>query len=100
VPTSTSNLETLTSLALNTNSLDYTDEDGNTTNIDLSAYLDNTDEQAISLSGNTLAITGNAGTVDLSPYLDNTDSQTLSLSGNNLTISSGNTQDLSSLTLD
>ena len=32
--------ETVTSIALNVNSLDYTDENGTTTNIDLSAYLD------------------------------------------------------------
>ena len=35
--------------------------------------LDNTDEQAIALSGNTLSITGNASTVDLSQFLDDTD---------------------------
>jgi hypothetical protein len=43
---------------------------GADTTVDLSNYLDNTDEQAISLSGDTLAISGNAGTVDLSRYLD------------------------------
>jgi len=41
-------------------------EDGNTVN--LSEYLDNTDAQAISLSGNTLSITGNESTIDLSKY--------------------------------
>jgi len=48
---------------------------GDATTVDLSSYLDNTDSQAISLSGNTLSITGNASTVDLSAYLDNTDTQ-------------------------
>jgi len=50
--------ETVTSLALNTNSLDYVDENGSTSNIDLSGYLDNTDSQTLSLSNNTLAISG------------------------------------------
>ncbi len=38
----------------------------------LSSLLDNTDSQAISLTGNTLSISGNVGTVDLSGYLDDT----------------------------
>ncbi len=65
---------------------------GNTA--DLSSLLDNTDAQAISLTGNTIAITGSASTIDLTPYLDNTDAQTLATTGTGnsrtLTISGGN----------
>lgn len=50
-------------------------EDGGT--IDLTDLQDNTDDQNLTLSGNTLSIeSGN--NVDLSGYLDNTDDQTLS----------------------
>ena len=43
-------------------------------NFDLSAYLDNTDEQDLTLTGNILAISSDPNTdVDLSTYLDNTD---------------------------
>lgn len=59
---------------------------GNASIVDLSAYLDNTDSQAISLITNTLSITGDAGTVDLSPYLDNTDAQQLSIASDILSI--------------
>ncbi len=62
-----------------------------------------TDDQTLSLTGNTLTLE-NGGTVDLTSYLDNTDGQTItdfSLSGNilSLTLSGGNTQtvDLSSI---
>lgn len=48
---------------------------GTNFSIGVSALLDNTDAQAISLSNDTLSITGNASIVDLSPYLDNTDTQ-------------------------
>ena len=56
------------------------------TTVDLSSYLDNTDNQALSLSTNTLELTSDDGTdqVDLSGYLDNTDAQDLSLSMNTL----------------
>jgi hypothetical protein len=56
---------------------------------DLSRYLDNTDEQDLSLSGNILSLTGDATSVDLSGYLDNTDSQTLGVSGGNITLTNG-----------
>ena len=73
--------ETVTSLALNTNSLDYKDENGDTTNIDLGKYLDNTDDQKIDkfeLSGDNLLLSlendGEADkTVDLSKYALDTD---------------------------
>ncbi|MBN2779122.1 MAG: hypothetical protein JXR36_15925, partial [Bacteroidales bacterium] len=47
--------------------------DGNS--VDLSAYLDNTDAQDLSLTGNTLSLMNDGTTVDLSMYLDNTDTQ-------------------------
>lgn len=52
--------------------------------------------QDLSLTGNTLSLTGDASTVDLSGYLDNTDAQTLSWNGTNgeLSLSGGNTVDL------
>ncbi len=99
--------ETVTSLALNVNSLDYVAEDGTTTNVDLSGYLDNTDDQTadiFNIQSNTLHLSleddGVADyTVDLSPYLDNTDSQALSFNtGTNiLALTNGGTVDLSSL---
>lgn len=57
-------------------------------NIDLTQFLDNTDNQTLSLNNNTLAIS-NGNSVDLSPYV-NTDNQTLSLNGQVLSISNGN----------
>ncbi len=48
-----------------------------------------TDEQNLTLNGNTLEIE-RGNTVDLSQFLDNTDAQTLSLSGNQLSITNGN----------
>ena len=67
--------------------------------VDLSPYLDDTDEQDLSLSINTLSLTSDPTPVDLSGYLDNTDVQTLSLSGNDLSISgSGSSVDLGSAT--
>ncbi len=51
-------------------------EDGG--NVDLSGYLDNTDEQDLQLNGDILSLTNDPTTIDLSPYLDNTDEQNLS----------------------
>lgn len=83
----------------------------------LGAYWDNTDNQTLSVSGNSLSISGgnsvqfdtdstneiqaisfsndtlylsNGGSVYLGAYWDNTDNQTLTLSGNTLSISNGN----------
>lgn len=49
--------------------------------------------QDLSLTGNTLSLTSDASTVDLSSYLDNTDNQTLSYdaTANTISISGGNT---------
>lgn len=60
-------------------------------------YEPNTDNQDLSLAGNTLSLTNDATTVDLSAYLDNTDAQDLSLAGNTLSLTGdGTTVDLSS----
>jgi len=71
--------------------------DGN--QVSLSPYLDNTDSQDLTLTGNTLAITGDPNTdVDLSAYLDDTtipDDQTLSIDSTgrvfSISIADGNT---------
>src|SRR5690606_25353855 len=55
------------------NSLTLSDD---ATPVDLSPYLDNTDDQQIALTGNTLELE-DGGSVDLSNYLDNTDNQDL-----------------------
>ena len=64
-------------LSWNTGTNQLTISGGNS--IDLSSLKDNTDSQGISLTGDTLSISGNAATVDLNKYLDNTDTQDLSL---------------------
>ena len=64
--------------------------------IDLSIYLDDTDEQLLNLNGNDLQIS-NGNTVDLSFLLDNTDAQSLTLNGNVVEIDNGNSIDLSFL---
>ncbi|WP_158211887.1 hypothetical protein [Robiginitalea sediminis] len=70
-------------------------EDGGTQTVDLSGYV-SSDDQALSLSGNTLTLE-DGGTVDLSAYLDNSDDQQItdfSLAGNilTLTLEDGGTQ--------
>jgi SepF-like predicted cell division protein (DUF552 family) len=54
----------------------------------------NTDDQQITLTGNTLVLE-DGGSVDLTAFLDNTDDQGISLSGNILTLEDGGTVDLS-----
>ena len=81
--------ETTTSLALNTNSLDFIDEDGITTSIDLSKYLDE-DARAIAsgtLNGTTGIVTftrddDTTFTLDLGDLLDDTNLVT-SVNGSN-----------------
>jgi hypothetical protein len=63
------------------------------TEVDLAPYLDNTDNQSLALTGNSLGIIGGSG-VDLTPFMDNTDQQSLSLTGTNLAISNGTGVDL------
>lgn len=47
--------------------------------------------QDLSLNGNELSLTQDASSVDLNKFLDNTDNQQLTLEGQNLTIQNGNT---------
>jgi len=54
----------------------------------------NTDEQELSLDGNTLMLE-NGGQVDLTPFLDNTDAQALTIENNILKLSNGGEVDLS-----
>ncbi len=69
----------------------------NATEINLAPYLgENTDEQTLVITEDSLAIS-NGNKVDLLPYKDNTDEQQLILSGTDLTIENGNTIDLSVL---
>src|SRR5690606_17505921 len=49
-----------------------------------------TDNQDLSLTGNSLSLTNDPTPVDLSPFMDNTDAQTLSINANTLAISNGN----------
>ncbi len=65
--------------------------------VNLTAYLDNTDNQDLTLTNNELSLTNDATTVDLAAYLDNTDEQTLNLNNSALSITGGNTVDLTPL---
>ena len=78
--------------------VDITDSANNFTGTTVEAALaelatGSTDDQALSLSGNTLALE-DGGTVNLAGYLDNTDDQALSLSGNTLALEDGGTVNL------
>lgn len=63
-------------LHIETNVLSITGKVG-ATPVDLTPYKDNTDDQDLVLTENTLSLTNDATTVDLSGYLDNTDEQNL-----------------------
>ncbi|MDY8137942.1 tail fiber domain-containing protein [Aquimarina sp. 2201CG5-10] len=54
------------------------------------------DSQDLTLTNNFLYISNSAGSVNMNPFMDNTDEQTLSISGSDLTISGGNTISLDS----
>ena len=79
--------DTLTSLSLDSNTLSYVDEAGNTTNIDLSTYLDDTNLARIvngSLDSNTGIATfarddSTTFTIDFSALFDDTNSARISL---------------------
>ena len=65
------------------------------TDVDLNRFLDNTDDQSLTLDGTTLTLE-NGGSVDLSPYAgQNTDSQQLTLADDELALQNGGTVDLS-----
>ncbi|MCT4582110.1 MAG: fibrobacter succinogenes major paralogous domain-containing protein [Flavobacteriales bacterium] len=66
------------------NPLTVTEVDGDITN-EIQDLSLNTATNILSITNNS-----NASNIDLTPYLDNTDAQTLSLTGNTLTISNGN----------
>lgn len=66
------------------NPLTITEVDGDITN-EIQDLSLNTTTNILTITNN-----GTAANIDLSPYLDNTDAQTLSLTGNTLTISNGN----------
>ena len=57
----------LQEIELNSNSLNITNNPA-ATPVDLSGYLDNTDNQDLTLSGSTLSLTGDASDVDLSAF--------------------------------
>ncbi|MEB8347500.1 hypothetical protein OO010_15715, partial [Flavobacteriaceae bacterium KMM 6898] len=77
-----------TAFSVNGANLELTDL-GSTMTVPLASL--GTDDQALSLAGNTLTLE-DGGTVDLTSYLDNTDNQNLSTSGaaGDITISNGN----------
>ena len=61
--------------------------------IDLDSYLDNTDNQTLSLISDSIRISG-GNKVSLEQFYDNTDNQTLSLIGDSIGISGGNKKSL------
>jgi hypothetical protein len=74
------------SLNTTTNTLSLSSD---ATAVNLAPYLDNTDNQQLTLLANTLMLTNDATPVDLSPYLDDTDDQALALTGTTLSIANG-----------
>ena len=78
------------SLSWNASTYSLSISSGNS--VDLSVLKDNTDAQTLSLSGNTITISGSNSSVNLTTALGNVSSvaQTLSLSGNIITISGSN----------
>ena len=89
--------ELISAFILTNDTLSITDASG-TKQVGLATYMDNTDAQALSLSGDTIYLS-NGGFVKLpaatSGYDGDSSStnelQTLSISGNNLSLSNGNT---------
>jgi len=61
--------------------------------IDLDSYLDNTDNQTLSIINDSIRISG-GNKVSLEQFYDNTDNQTLSLIGDSIGISGGNKKSL------
>ncbi len=83
--------QNIQNLALSGTTLTVGIEDGNPATVDLSSLQDGTgtDDQNLTLSGNTLSIE-DGNSVNLSSFMDNTDDQNLSISGHTLSIESGN----------
>lgn len=69
-------------------------EDGNS--VDLSSYVNTDDQAISYNSSSNIVTLENGGTINLSDLQDNTDDQNLTLSGNSLSIEDGNSVDLSS----
>ena len=94
---SSSTNELVSSFVLSNDTLSITDASG-IKKVGLGTYMDNTDAQALSMSGDTIYLS-NGGFVKLPAATSGFDGdssstnelQALSLSGNNLTISNGNT---------
>ncbi len=57
--------------------------------VNLSPYLDNTDNQQLTISNDSLWLTNDTTGISLNSYLDNTDNQQLTLSGNDLSLTNG-----------
>lgn len=94
--------QNLTNATLTGNTLTIEIQNGNPVSVDLSTLI-GTDNQTLTLAGNNLSIS-NGNTIDLTQFLDNTDNQNLTsavLTGTTLTVSiqNGNpvSVDLSSL---
>ncbi|MGD1895090.1 MAG: hypothetical protein ACFB15_31415 [Cyclobacteriaceae bacterium] len=83
-------------LSLSSNTLTITNH-GSATPINLSPYLDNTDQQTLSLTGTSLAIS-DGNSVNIGGI--NSDNQTLSLSSNTLSITDGNAVNLAGINTD
>ncbi|RLD51277.1 MAG: hypothetical protein DRJ05_18585, partial [Bacteroidetes bacterium] len=81
-----------TNVVLNGNNLEVTDA-GGTLSADLSLFLDNTDAQTLTITNDSLSISG-GDTVNLASYLDNTDVQTLTITNDSLSITGGDTVSL------
>lgn len=76
----TSNVNEIQTLSFGENTLFLNLGDSIISTVNLSLFLDNTDEQSLSLVNDTLSITGDTSIISLSGYLDNTDNQYLTMS--------------------
>ncbi len=77
--------------AIKYNGTDFLGYDGTTWHSLTADGDDTNELQELVGVGSTIGLTNGTATIDLSPYLDNTDQQTLSIAGQLLTISNGNT---------
>lgn len=80
-----------------TNQLSLTDDP---TPVDLSPFLDNTDNQVLTLVADSLQLSSEDGTdvIDLTPYLDDTDNQVLTINASALQLTSDDGTDVVDLT--
>lgn len=82
-------------LSLSSNTLTLSAGTGSPSSVNLAPFMDNTDNQQMTLLGNTLSLTNDMTPVDLSSYLDDTDEQRIFLAGTNLSIDRGGSVNLS-----